>query len=122
VDYGATGGHARDSASVTERARFAAQEGYESARRSTYRAQNQLQRILRDNPLLVGAAAVVVGAAVGAALPETERENELMGETRESVVNRAQDVARNAASTVQEVAKDAASQVAERVISSDRGE
>ena len=58
VDYGATGGNARDSASVTERARFAAQEGYESARRSTYRAQNQLQRILRDNPLLVGAAAL----------------------------------------------------------------
>ena len=106
----------------TDRARSAATEGYESARRTTYRAQNQVQRMLRDNPLLVGAAAVVVGAAVGAALPETERENEWMGETRDSVVDRAQDAARTAASTVQEVAKDAADQVVERVASPGRTE
>ena len=77
--------------------------------------ENSLQRVLRDNPLLVGAAAIVAGAAVGSALPETERENELMGETRDSVVNRAQNVARTAASTVQEVAKDAVGEVADRV-------
>jgi hypothetical protein len=124
VDYRPAGSRARLATHETERlasrARSAANEGYESARRTTYRAQNQVQRLLRDNPLLVGAAAVVVGAAVGAALPETERENEWMGETRESVVDRAQDAARNVASTVQDVAKDAASQVAERVVSSDR--
>ena len=105
--------------SIANRARSTANEGYESARRTTYRAKNQLQRVLHDNPLLVGAAAVVVGAAVGAALPETESENQWMGETRDSVMNRAQDVARNAASTVQEVAKDAANQVADRVVSPD---
>jgi ElaB/YqjD/DUF883 family membrane-anchored ribosome-binding protein len=123
VDYGTTGSRSQTymrndaSASVADRARSAAQGQYEAVRRTTYQAQNQLQRVLRDNPLLVGAAAVVIGAAVGAALPETERENELMGETRDSVVNRAQDAARNAASAVQEVAKDAANQVADRVTS-----
>jgi hypothetical protein len=101
---------------ITARAQSAAEEGLDMARRTTYRAQNQLQRMLRENPLLVGAAAVVVGAAIGAALPETQRENELMGETKESVVNRAQDVARNAASTVQEVAKDAVGEAAQRVV------
>jgi len=50
------------------------------------KAQNQMQRMLRENPLMIGAAAIVVGAAVGMALPETERENQLMGEARDSVV------------------------------------
>ena len=86
----------------------------ETLSRTSRNAQNGLQRLLRDNPLLVGAAAVLVGAAVGAALPETERENQLMGETRDSVVNQAQDMARDAASTVQEVATDAVQKVTDR--------
>ena len=44
------------------------------ARQTVRRAQNGLQRLMRQNPLLVGAAAMLVGAAVGAALPETEKE------------------------------------------------
>ena len=117
VDYPRTGGADTSYGESTSiRARSAVEGGLEAARRTTYRTQTQLQRMMRDNPLLVGAAAVVVGAAVGAALPETERENELMGEARDSVVNRAQDAARNAASTVQNVAKDAAGEVAERVV------
>lgn len=122
VDYRTSGirsaGRTGELDNIADKTRSMAHEGYESARRATYRAQNGLQRVLRDNPLLVGAAAVVVGAAVGAALPETERENELMGEARDSVVDRAQDVARTAATTVQEVAKDAADEVAERVVGS----
>lgn len=55
------------------------------------KAQNQMRRMLRENPLMVGAAAIVVGAAVGMALPETERENELMGEARDSVVRGVQE-------------------------------
>lgn len=86
----------------------------ETLSRTSRNAQNGLQRLLRDNPLLVGAAAVLVGAAVGAALPETERENQLMGEARDSVMTQAQDMARDAASTVQEVASDAVQKVTDR--------
>jgi hypothetical protein len=77
--------------------------GYETA--STYapgdetftarKAQNQMQRMLRENPLMIGAAAIVVGAAVGMALPETERENELVGEARDSVVRGVQEKVRD---------------------------
>lgn len=63
-----------------------------------------LQRMLHDNPLLVAAGAVLMGAAVGGALPQTEKENELMGEARDQVVHRAQDAARQAADSVREVA------------------
>jgi hypothetical protein len=72
--------------------------------------------MMQDNPLLVGAGALVLGAAFGLAIPETERENELMGEARDSMVERAQDMARNAASQVQNVAGDAVADVASRVV------
>ena len=83
--------------------------------RTGRRARNQFQRLLYENPLMVGAAAVVVGAAIGMALPETEKENEWLGETRDNVVDKAQDVARNAATRAQA----AAGEVAEKVV---RGE
>jgi hypothetical protein len=71
--------------------------------------------MLTENPLLVGAAAVLAGPAVGASLPETGRENELMGETRDSVVDRAQEAAREAASAVREVAGEAVEKVTDKV-------
>src|SRR4051812_27126027 len=62
--------------------------------------EDQFSRWMRQNPLAVGAAAIAVGAAIGLALPETERENELIGETRDHIVDRAQEMATQ---TVQQV-------------------
>jgi hypothetical protein len=84
--------------------------------RTTRRARNQFQRLLHENPLMVGAAAIVVGAAVGMALPETERENEWLGETRDNVLEKAQDAARDAATRAQEAVGDAAGEVAKKVV------
>lgn len=106
---------------VSERASDMADSARNTLRRSTRGAQNGFQRLLRDNPLLVGAAAIVAGAAVGAALPETERENELMGETRDSMIDRAQELARNIPSTVQEAAGEAVKTVTEKVSSGETG-
>jgi hypothetical protein len=39
----------------------------------------------RDQPLIAGAVAFAVGAAIGSALPHTEEEDELMGEASDSV-------------------------------------
>jgi hypothetical protein len=89
------------------------------ARQTARRAQNGLQRMMRQNPLLVGAAAMLVGAAVGAALPETEKENEWMGDARDTVVDKAQQAAQNATQAVKEAANDVVgdtvSKVAEKV-------
>ena len=96
-----------------------ARDAGSEARHTARRAQNGLQRLLNENPLLVGAAAMLVGAAVGASLPETEKENEWMGETRDAVVERAQETARNAADAVKDASKDVVgdtvSKVADRV-------
>lgn len=105
--------------SLTSRSRETIDGARDTARRGVRRTQTQLQRMLAQNPLLVGAAAVLAGAAVGASLPETERENELMGEARDSVVDRAQETAREAATTVREVAGEAAAKVADKVTSAD---
>ena len=56
---------------------------------------NQLQRSWNENPLLIGAAAAVFGAIVGLAVPETDRENELMGETRDSMIEGVQQTVRD---------------------------
>ena len=55
-----------------------------------------LQRLVNENPLAVGAAAIAVGAAVGLALPKTQLEHEYMGEASEKLVDKAQQVARDA--------------------------
>jgi hypothetical protein len=117
-----------DSSALSEATRHIGDKAQEYAfetttavRRSTRRAQTQLQRMMHDNPLMVGAGALVVGAALGLSLPETERENEWMGETRDNLVNRAQDVARNAASTAQEATGEMAGEVVKRVMSGEQG-
>jgi hypothetical protein len=88
----------------------------ERTMRTGRRARNQFQRLLHENPLMVGAAAVVVGCAVGMALPETERENEWLGETRDNVVEKAQDAARNVATRAQEAVSEAAGEVTKKVV------
>lgn len=84
----------------------------ESLRRVVTRRTNQLQRTIEQNPLLVGAGALMLGAAFGLAIPETEAENDWMGEARDGVVGRARDLVRDATNQVQE----AASAVADSVI------
>ena len=115
--YGASFGENEESGGLTDRARETMNQARYATQRTTRRAQNQLQRLLNNNPLLVGAAAMVIGAAIGAALPETERENEWMGDARDSVIDRAQEMAHNAVGTVQEVASDAAKEAVSKVVS-----
>ena len=66
------------------------------AKEGAVRAGRGLQRLVHENPLAVGAAAIAVGAAVGLALPSTQIEHEYMGEASEKIVDKAQQVARDA--------------------------
>jgi ElaB/YqjD/DUF883 family membrane-anchored ribosome-binding protein len=98
-------------------------EGYPSARRigtaarrRTRRAQTNFNRVVRDNPLALGAAAAIVGVAVGATIPATDTENEWIGEARDTVVERAREMATDAADRVQSAAnqvKDVAARAAD---------
>jgi ElaB/YqjD/DUF883 family membrane-anchored ribosome-binding protein len=77
------------------------------ARYQAQRASGGFQRMLQENPLAVGALGVGVGAAVGLAIPETTREHEVMGEARDTFVEKAQEKAQDAQERVQQVAQEA---------------
>jgi ElaB/YqjD/DUF883 family membrane-anchored ribosome-binding protein len=53
----------------------------------------QSGRMVRDNPLGFGLAAMAVGVACGLTAPETETENEWLGEARDRVVDKAKEMA-----------------------------
>jgi ElaB/YqjD/DUF883 family membrane-anchored ribosome-binding protein len=82
--------------SATERAQ-------ESWRYYSRRTESEFDRWMRENPLTVGAAAVALGAAVGLGMPRTETEDAWMGEARDSLVDRAQDVAKDTVQQAQHV-------------------
>jgi multidrug efflux pump subunit AcrB len=65
--------------------------------------------MLQENPLTVGALAVGVGAVVGLAIPESEKEHEVMGEARDNLVETAQEKAQETQEKVQRVAEEAQS-------------
>ena len=67
--------------SVMEGARAAGRRAY----RSGARVQRSIGSLIQDEPLVFGAVALAVGAAVGAMLPATRTEDEWMGETRDQL-------------------------------------
>jgi len=99
------------ASNVTETASNLADQAQYQAQRVEDRFQNTLQ----ENPLAVGAIALALGTAVGLALPQTQRENELMGEARDTLIDRAQEVAQDTVEKVQRVASEVTSSTAETV-------
>ena len=65
----------------------------------------RFERMMHDNPLAVGAVAMAAGTAVGLCLPSTRLETEYIGETGDRLVERVEDVARDALGKVQDAAK-----------------
>jgi ElaB/YqjD/DUF883 family membrane-anchored ribosome-binding protein len=92
---------------VKDRVQEGAQQIGERARYQSRQATTVVQQNMDENPLAVGAVALVVGAALGFMLPETEKEREWMGETRDRVVDRAQSTAQQLGQKVQSVAREA---------------
>ncbi len=70
---------------------------------------NQLQEWMRDRPLVVAGAALALGASIGMALPETEKERELMGSMSEDLMDRARSTAQSAQEKVRSTAEEVAS-------------
>jgi ElaB/YqjD/DUF883 family membrane-anchored ribosome-binding protein len=75
------------------------------AKDSASAVSSRFQRMMHENPLAVGAVAVAAGTAIGLVLPSTQFESEYIGETGERLVERVEDVARDALGKVQDAAK-----------------
>lgn len=61
------------------------------ARHSAQRARTGMDYMRNEQPLLLGALGIAIGAAIGATLPRTRREDELMGEARDDLMRQAQE-------------------------------
>jgi hypothetical protein len=88
-----------------------------SWRAARYESGQYLQRTWQENPLVIGAASAVMGALVGLAVPESDREHQLMGEARDSVVETVQGSVRDKVNQVQQAATDAVVTVKEAAAS-----
>lgn len=64
---------------------------------------SRTRRMIEENPLPLGLVALAVGSAAALALPETRKENEIMGEARDAVVESAQVKGQEVAGKVQSV-------------------
>jgi ElaB/YqjD/DUF883 family membrane-anchored ribosome-binding protein len=70
-------------------------------------AYEKYDEYLEENPLALGAIALAVGAAVGLSIPSTNYEGRLMGEARETLVQKAQDAAGTLVDKAKQVASEA---------------
>lgn len=77
------------------------------------RANRQFWDLLNDYPLAVGACALAVGAAIGFSIPRTEREDQLMGDTRDQLMDQAKSAGQETVEKVKNVAQTAQQSIME---------
>ncbi len=103
----AAGGVAERASELKERAGERIDEISGQARWQTKRIKTNLEHAAEENPLALAVGAAVVGLALGLLLPGTQREDEIMGSTRDQLVDRAEETI--------ERAKDAAVEAGQQV-------
>jgi hypothetical protein len=91
------------ASSVTEFGRSAADRAGDYGER----AQRSFAEILEREPLLLGAAGLLVGAAIGAALPATDLEDRMVGSMRDKVIDKSKDLVQSGVQQASEVAQTA---------------
>lgn len=90
--------------SVRDYARQQADSVRDYARQQTAHASSTFDSLRHEHPLILGALGFALGAALGAGLPPTQREDELMGETRDEYVQKAKEAGEEQLEKVQQVA------------------
>jgi ElaB/YqjD/DUF883 family membrane-anchored ribosome-binding protein len=85
------------------------------AQRQSARLRNKLEQAIEETPLVVAAGAAVVGLAMGLLLPGTEREDEMLGPTRDRLVDRAEAVADRVKDATVEAGKEVAETVQDQL-------
>lgn len=84
-------------------------------RHQARRAQTGFWEMMEENPLAVGVATLALGVLAGLSLPSTRREDELLGETRDRMIDRLEEVGREALDKGKQVAGTAVDTLKEEV-------
>lgn len=110
--YGEANGPAADEAASWEsHRRFGAvrQRGRkvaELARQRVDSARESYEHAVSDQPLSLGVASLIVGAAIGLMLPSSRREDQALGEYRDQLLAQAQEAGREQVEKAQRVANE----------------
>jgi len=96
------------ASSAVESVRYGAHQVAQEAQYRAERVGSRFGEIMEDNPLLIGAAAAALGAVIGFAFPASEKENQIFGEKRDQLMERAQEVVGEKVQQVQQVAQEVA--------------
>lgn len=108
-------GHARERVGQTVRgAQETAHQLTDRSRRAYRQARSTVAHVAEDQPLVLGAIGLAVGAALGAAVPRTEQEDALMGDARDHLVDDAAESARDYAERARDSANRAMRTLADR--------
>lgn len=75
-----------------EQVRYATSQWVSQAGQQAQRLQGSLSRTMEENPLPVGIAVLGLGALVAALVPRTSAENQILGETHDRMMDKAQEV------------------------------
>jgi ElaB/YqjD/DUF883 family membrane-anchored ribosome-binding protein len=103
-----TAGNVAHTVSDTARgARDLTYQAQTNLRHQARRAKTDFDYVLHENPMAVGAVAVAAGITVGLLLPNTQTEDEWLGETRDQLVEQAKATAKETAKKAQHVAEEA---------------
>lgn len=92
----------RAEQAALDRARWAGDE----ARRLGNRARRTFIDTLQEEPLVIGAVALAIGAAIGASLPSTRIEDEYLGDARDNLRDQAYDYGKGAVESARHVAEE----------------
>lgn len=90
---------------MKEQARHSAAGMGERSRQQWEQTSSSARHFFSENPLAVGAAAVAIGALIGASLPVSSREKEMLGDTGEKTLDKAKSVASEAKHRATEAGK-----------------
>jgi hypothetical protein len=85
---------ADDAAHAAHRAWRQTSRRLDDARHSAGRVGRSVSHVMDEQPLLVGLVGLAVGAAIGAALPRTQRERAVFGQASDEAVRRAAEMGR----------------------------
>lgn len=103
---------------LTRDARRSARHLRDRSRRQWSQASHGARDFFDTNPLAVGAAALALGALIGAALPETEAERRLLGEKGERLTGKAKSLVESSVNDLTEAGKAGAHAIKENLKSS----
>lgn len=99
----------RDSVSgavgaLSSQASDLSQDAWHEAQRAGSQIQGQLARLLEEQPLVIGGIGVALGALLGAVIPRTQVEDQLMGDASDSLKATVTDTAKEQLAQAKDIA------------------